>query len=210
MSKILSLDLSTVSTGWAYFEYDSLVKSGTIQAKGKDLNKRLKSIYNDLSKLFLNYNPDKVVIEKPIFVQNHKTAITTGKLHGLLLSLNFDGDIVPEYLDNMQWKSHFFTGKLNKVTKEQIFLYVQNIIYTGVETEDEADAILLGKAFLSEQNIPTILKTSSKKPPGTHKNKKIKKDTIDKNSFAYLHAQVVNRCSANGDPIENLKKRKIK
>ena len=175
MSKILSLDLSTVSTGWAYFEYDSLIKSGTIQAKGKDLNKRLSIINDNLWNLFLNYNPDKVVIEKPIFVQNHQTAITTGKLHGLLLSLVFDYDISPEYIDNMTWKSHFFNGKLNKISKEQIFLYVRNIIHTGVETEDEADAILLGKAFISEQNIPEILKTGAKKPIGKKRIKKARK-----------------------------------
>jgi uncharacterized protein YgbK (DUF1537 family) len=61
-------------------------------------------------------------------------------------------------IHNLKWKSHFFTGKLTEVTKQQIFTYCQKIFKFTVDTFDEADAICIGKAFIAEEKFRNLKK----------------------------------------------------
>ncbi len=160
MDKILALDLSTVSTGWSVYENEKLLVSGNISARG-DIRKKLEVQYNGLWHLFLCYKPALVVVETPIYVQNHKTAITTGKLHGLLLSIAIEDKIEVIEVDNNTWKSRFFPGqKPNKIKKEQIFRYVKLFLYSNVKTQDEADSILLGHYWISKESFKDRLSST--------------------------------------------------
>jgi crossover junction endodeoxyribonuclease RuvC len=151
--RLLSIDLSTVSTGWAFFENEELKASGTIKATDKNTIKRLEFIYSGMGELFTEYRPDVVVVEKALSLQNGDTTIKLAKLHGLLLSLCIKNNLALEEIDNMTWKSHFFKGNPNKVSKEQYYMYVRNILWSGVETDDEAAAILIGTAYLGTQRV---------------------------------------------------------
>ncbi len=172
MERLLSLDLSTVGTGWAFFQDEELKASGTIKAKG-DIQEKLKTMYKGLNLLFQRWNPYIVVSEAPAFVQYQKRQkqsflpglepepkyngnpdvfIKLCKLHGILLSICFDRELEFHEMPNLKWKSHFFRGKLTEVTKQQIFTYCQKIFKPAVDTFDEADAICIGKAFLAEYN----------------------------------------------------------
>ena len=207
MIKTLSLDLSTVSTGWAYFEEDKLITSGTIIAKEKDPIKRIKTIFEGLYCLFLNYSPDQVVSEAPVYVQykkrdkrkneprfpfsdfekipeyqgNPKVFIKLCKLHGVLLSICFKYKVDLQEIDNLRWKSHYFNGNLTQVTKKQSFEYVKKILYSKVDSFDSADSILLGKAFLSEQRFKsTIVKNEANIPLEHKQTKKLNQTTSKK------------------------------
>jgi Holliday junction resolvasome RuvABC endonuclease subunit len=159
IKKLLALDLSTVSTGYSFFVNGEYSESGTIiPAKKLSTTEKMNKIYQDVWHLFLTKNPDAMVVESPIFVQNHKTAITTGKLHGIILSICFEEKIKLNEMDNMKWKSHFFMGNLVKVTKDQIFTYCQKIFNPLVKTFDEADAICIGKAFVAEEKFRSLKK----------------------------------------------------
>ena len=172
MERLLSLDLSTVGTGWAFFKDEKLEASGTIKATG-GIEEKLKTMYKGLDLLFQRWYPDIVVSEAPVFVKyqkRHKQYFLPGiepkpkyngnpevfiklcKLHGVLLSFCFSREIEIHEMQNLKWKSHFFDGNLTGVTKDQIFTYCQKIFKSTVDTFDEADAICLGEAFLAEYN----------------------------------------------------------
>lgn len=174
--KLLSLDLSTTSTGFAIFVDGKLESSGTIAPKNKDWKERVFLIYKDLRKkinIESIYNRDiKIVVEKPLSLQNGDTTIKLAKLHGLILSLSFDMDVSLEEIDNQTWKKHIAGAK---ATKEQTQDFLRRVRGIKTETTDESDAVGVGLGFMAEQNIPDILKTSSKRPLGTKRNKKVRK-----------------------------------
>lgn len=170
--RLLSVDLSTVGTGWAFFKNEKIEASGTIKAIGS-IEKKLKTMYKGLDLLFQKWNPYMVVSEAPVFVKyqkRHKQYFLPGiepkpqyngnpevfiklcKLHGILLSICFNRELEFYEIQNLKWKSHFFNGNLTEVTKDQIFTYCQKIFKSTVDTFDEADAICLGEAFLAEYN----------------------------------------------------------
>ena len=72
--KVLALDLSTTSTGWALFEGKELAKYGIVEPeKPKGFTKlkypkkqlvRIMSIATQVHEIVQKYNPDKIVIEE--------------------------------------------------------------------------------------------------------------------------------------------------
>ena len=176
--RLLSIDLSTVGTGWAFFKNEKLENSDTIKATG-GIEEKLKIMYKGLDLLFQRWNPYMVVSEAPVFVKyqkRHKQCFLPGiepkpkyngnpdvfiklcKLHGVLLSFCFSREIELYEMQNLKWKSHFFDGNLTEVTKEQIFTFCQKIFNSDVQTFDEADAICIGKAFIAEEKFRNLKK----------------------------------------------------
>lgn len=62
--KLLSLDLSTKSSGWAVFDDTNLVESGYITASSTDLIKRIQKMTTELKPILDKYKIDKVVVEE--------------------------------------------------------------------------------------------------------------------------------------------------
>ena len=63
--KILSLDLSTKSSGWAVFEDEKLVSYGCITSSSTDLIKRINVMVNGIEEVINNNkNIDKVIAEE--------------------------------------------------------------------------------------------------------------------------------------------------
>ena len=53
--KILSLDLSTKSSGWAVFENDNLIDYGCITSSSTDLIKRIQIMTNGIKEILEKY-----------------------------------------------------------------------------------------------------------------------------------------------------------
>ena len=63
--KILSLDLSTHSSGWAFFEGETLKDYGCITATSSDLINRISKITKELKEILDKYSPiDKIILEE--------------------------------------------------------------------------------------------------------------------------------------------------
>lgn len=122
---ILSLDVSTVSTGWCVFKEDKLFKFGVIKIKNTvDIHERMIILRDKIEELLIKYVPTEVVIEDVWLGKNPKTAKTLSKFCGIA------EEIVcrtiknkPTIIENTKVKQ-FFKCK----TKEDLFWFLLDIL----------------------------------------------------------------------------------
>lgn len=82
--KILSLDISSVSTGWCIFKGADLKEYGTIPLfKCKNIHEKMLFFKNTVEKLTKKYKPDVVLIEDVWAGKNIKTTKTLAKFCGI-------------------------------------------------------------------------------------------------------------------------------
>ena len=77
---ILSLDLSTKSSGWAIFKDGILLDSGCITSSSLDLLKRINIMISGLKTIVEKYQPNKVVAEE-VRPENGLQNLKTHSLH---------------------------------------------------------------------------------------------------------------------------------
>jgi crossover junction endodeoxyribonuclease RuvC len=86
---IIGIDPGTARMGYGIIEKvkgrrPKLIESDTLITSPKlELQDRLNFLYNNLSKVVTQYNPDVMVIEKLFFNTNAKTAIAVGQARGI-------------------------------------------------------------------------------------------------------------------------------
>ena len=159
---ILSLDLSTKSTGWAYFEENELKAHGCITASSTDLINRIQKIINELKKETAEFKISKVVVEEVrpeggYGVGNLKThralmwlqAAIAFWIHDDMPSIDID------YIYPSSWRATLGIkngrGIKRQTLKEADIEYVQNKYNINVN-DDEADAICIGLAQYQAQD----------------------------------------------------------
>ncbi len=84
--KVIGLDCNTKSIGYGVLENNQLIDHGLLMMSGKDRNERAKSAYEVASKLFGRVNPDLVVIEDAVFVQNQSALIALAFTFGAIVA----------------------------------------------------------------------------------------------------------------------------
>lgn len=140
----LSLDPSTVETGWAIFHDESLVQSGSWQLnKLQTLEEREVLLLALLSSKLV----DRVVCENIYFGVSASTSKALSKLQGCIQLHFFLRQIpVDVSLNASAWRRILGLGK----EKENAIEYVSNK-YNKCVKNDEADAICLGEAYLRRE-----------------------------------------------------------
>lgn len=111
---ILSLDISSTTTGWAVFDNDKLIKFGKIKLNYKQLNlsEKLLIFKHEIILLIKEYKPDNIVIEDVFFGRNVKVIKTLAKFGGIAqeCSLNY-ANVIAYVMDNKTTKSFFKVKK---------------------------------------------------------------------------------------------------
>ena len=161
---LLSLDLSTKSSGIAIFDNDKkLIDYTCITASSTDLVKRIYKIINDLKLFCQKYdNIDTVVIEE-VRPEGNQYGVGNQKTHKALMYLQaalvfFMHDNYPkvkiEYLYPSEWRSrcglHTGRGIKREELKKADIAFVKKI-YNIEVNDDIADAIGIGYAYLSPE-----------------------------------------------------------
>ena len=87
---IISLDVSSKSTGWCYMVKDNLKAHGCIQTKrGDSLEVRMNTFRKELEKLYKRYNPSHVVIEDIYYANNAVTFKVLSYFAGIARELTY-------------------------------------------------------------------------------------------------------------------------
>lgn len=161
---LLSLDLSTKSSGIAIFDNDKkLIDYTCITASSTDLVKRIYKIINDLKLFCQKYdNIDTVVIEE-VRPESNQYGVGNQKTHKALMYLQaalvfFMHDNYPkvkiEYLYPSEWRSrcglHTGRGIKREELKKADIAFVKKV-YNIEVNDDIADAIGIGYAYLSPE-----------------------------------------------------------
>lgn len=148
MVKVLSLDLSTKSSGFCVFNNGKIVEYGTIKSNDKDFLVRGQYMAEFVRLLCEKYGKfDKVVIEELKIISNQRTLVMLGIVQGMVIREVRDSEIV--FIAPTVWRKKFhLNGKREDAKRKAIAL----CRFKGFETnsDDEAEAILLGMFSLDK------------------------------------------------------------
>lgn len=160
--KILALDLSTKSSGWAYFEEGELIDHGCITSASTDLIKRIYKMKDGIAEILTKYPVNKIIVEEVrpeggYGVGNTKThralmwlqAATAFLLYEKFPNINID------YIYPSSWRATLGIkngrGIKRTTLKEADIQFVKDK-YNIEVNDDEADAICIGLAQYKQQD----------------------------------------------------------
>lgn len=150
--RILSLDLSTRSSGYAIGEDGSLETHGCITASSRDVVKRIIKMRDQLSKLIKNNKIDKIIIEEVRPEYNSHTNKVLMWLQAVIVvaAYQIDSHIEYEFVGANEWRAALKIkqgrGVKRQALKPQDIQYVENKYRLSVN-DDEADAICIFDAY---------------------------------------------------------------
>ena len=143
---ILSLDLSTKSSGWAYFENGELKDHGCITSASTDLIKRIYIMRDGIAEILDKYSVGNT--------KTHRALMWLQAATAFLIHDNYSA-IEIEYIYPSSWRAALGikNGRGIKRTslKEQDIEYVKEKYNISVN-DDEADAICIGLSQYKEKD----------------------------------------------------------
>ncbi|HSM56755.1 MAG TPA: crossover junction endodeoxyribonuclease RuvC [Candidatus Sulfomarinibacteraceae bacterium] len=160
--RIIGLDPGTATTGYGIIDFidgqPQVVTWGAIRTSAdSETPQRLQKIYQELSQLLVEYEPDAAGIEEVFFGRNITTAISVGQARGvLILALANAGVPVGEY--SPPKVKDAVTG-YGKADKHQVQLMVRNLLNLE-ETprpDDAADGLAVALTHYQHQRFSSLL-----------------------------------------------------
>lgn len=157
---LLSLDLSTKSTGYAVFIKEQLIDYGCITANSADVISRIRTITEGLKPILQRYEFDKIIIEEVIpkkeepANKNQHTQKILMWLQAAIAFLIYDNfkSIEIQYLYPSEWRSlcGIKTGQgiERETLKKADIAFVKNTFDFVPANDDIADAICIGHSYL--------------------------------------------------------------
>ena len=163
--KVLSIDASTKSTGFALFDNKKLVAYKCVTASSSDLATRIKKMVFALDEILSKHEVDIIVLEEvrpEQEVQNIKTHKALMYLQGafyLLIQERFK-HIKIEFLYPSEWRSKcgIKTGAgVRRPSLKPLDIKFVKETYGLDVNDDIADAIGIGHAYVYENSEPEII-----------------------------------------------------
>lgn len=160
--RILGLDPGTATTGYGIIEIvegdPHLVTFGVIRTDARlPMPQRLQVIYEEISALLTEYEPDTAAVEEVFFGRNITTAITVGQARGvLILALANAGIPIEEY--SPPKIKDAVTG-YGKADKHQVQLMVRNLLHLD-ETprpDDAADGLAVALTHYQHHRYSSLI-----------------------------------------------------
>lgn len=157
--RLLALDQSSRCTGYAIFEDDTLIDSGTYTLTHPEMGRRLVSFRDTVIALISKYNIDEAVFED-IQLQSPGASkamgVTTYKalaeIMGVLMELLEEKKIPYKIIPSVTWKSELnIKGRQRAEQKKNAQAYVA-ATYAKKVSQDESDAICIGACYLKQKN----------------------------------------------------------
>lgn len=149
--KIVSLDQSTDTTGYAVYRDGELFKYGSFSSDGGNVVDRIEFMYKGIKDLIEAEHPDHIVFEGVQYQRNMKSYSELSWLQGAILSIIFDYGTGFEIITPSSWRKHFGINKGKGVKRAE--LKRRAIVYVKTEmgldvSEDVAEGILIGKSVV--------------------------------------------------------------
>ena len=152
--KMLALDISSTNTGWAIFDNGNYTESGAI-ATPKDVKSKMDYMMDALIGFIRSRKPDIVVVEEPVYAHGDPRAFQTlAMICGVVL---YWSHIVEADFSSMrpsEWRK-LVTDKDEHRPRKRVELKAwdlakaKELFAKDFETDDEADAVLIGQAYLN-------------------------------------------------------------
>lgn len=159
--RILALDQASRKTGFSILDNTELIQYGVFEASAADETARIHEVKNWLISAIENWHPTIIGVEAIQLEQKFgvTTFQTLARLQGVILDLCYELEIPVQIVHSNTWRSYCgVKGKSRADRKKSMQLLVKEWYDVSV-TDDEADAIGLGK-FLSEHHQKQVELTS--------------------------------------------------
>lgn len=159
---LLSLDLSTKSSGWAYFENGELKKHGCITSASTDLIKRIYKMRDEIAIILDQYNVTKIIVEEVRpeggfgvgNTQTHRALMWLQAATAFLIHDKYP-HIQLDYIYPSSWRAKLGikNGRgIKRITLKEADIAFIKEKYNIEVNDDEADAICIGLAEYSTAN----------------------------------------------------------
>lgn len=158
--KLLALDCSTKATGVAIFENKKLLGSSVITASSTDLIKRIHKMVDTIDQLITELNIDQVTMEEviPDHAKNAQTFKALMYLQAAIVIMLHDKHprVGTDLTYPGSWRStcgiKIGRGVMRETLKEADIKFANQTYNLTVTSDDEADAICIGHAYLYPKN----------------------------------------------------------
>ena len=151
--KILALDLSTKSTGWAVFDGVNLIDKGCITATNSNVLNRISKIVEELKEIYNQYTPQKIIVEEvlPDDVKHNQTVYKALMYLQANVALEFNKfEKSLEFYTSSEWRKkcgiRVGRGIKRETLKAADIKFVKDNYNIDVN-DDIADAICIGHAY---------------------------------------------------------------
>ena len=153
--RLLALDQASRTTGYAVFDGQNLIASGTFTLTSDDIGKRLVTYRKKIEQLINEYDIETVAFED-IQMQNQINNVQTFKIlaeiFGVTQEYLAEQDYSYKIVSSNTWKSKLdIKGKKREEQKKNAQQYVLEH-YGKKVSQDEADSICIGASIIKENN----------------------------------------------------------
>ena len=155
--RILALDQATHVSGYSVFSNKELIDYGTFQAEGENDIERCIQVKQWLISLIDQYEIDFVGLEGIQYqaAAGVTTFETLARLQGILMATCQEENISYKVINTNTWRLHCGVKGKTRVDKKRSMQLLIKQWYGIMPTEDECDAIGIGKYF-SDSQVPTV------------------------------------------------------
>lgn len=153
--RVLAFDQASITSGWSLFEDNKLLTYGKWTSNGQKSTQRISQTKAWVASLIDSHQPDVVIFED-IQLQKFSSeqggegaAVTTYKklahLQGVLKNYCYEAGIPYEIAAPATWRTYSNVKGKSRTDKKRSAQLIVEKIYEIKVTEDEADAILIGR-----------------------------------------------------------------
>lgn len=153
---ILSLDISTKSTGFGFFKNCKLGKfHGSIKTSDgfEDMYEKVRNLIKNLHE---KYGVNTIVVEDVYYSRNQKVFKTLAFLQGMIFGFCKELGITVEFMLPASWRKILGLNKKGAKRdelKKRAIEYVKDTLGIEVKDDDEADGICIGLAFIKKNKL---------------------------------------------------------
>ncbi len=146
--RILGVDPGSETLGWGIIEGSGSkyrgIAYGTVKSNARtSFSKRLLKIYDDLSNIIAQFEPQEIAVEEAFYAQNVKVAMKLGQVRGVVLLLGENTGLdIGEYSARLVKKTVVGYGNAEKMQVQEmvrVLLQLEEV----PEPHDAADALAI-------------------------------------------------------------------
>ena len=155
--KILTLDLSTKSSGWCIGQNAQIQSHGCISASSKDVIKRILKMRDQIIIILKQNKIDKIIMEEVRPQYNSHTNKVLMWLQAIIVvaAYEINPKIEYQFIGASEWRAALKIKQGRGIKRDQLkpqdIQYVQNKYHVKVN-DDEADAICIFDAYWEKFN----------------------------------------------------------
>lgn len=158
-TRIIGIDPGSRSTGYGVIDSDGLrheyVSSGYIKVNGDQLPERLGMIFNEISQLIGQWQPQTMGVEQVFVNKNADSALKLGQARGAAICAGINAQLtVGEYTPRAIKKAVVGNGAADKKQIQQMMKILLKLDF--VPQSDEADGLAIAVCHASHMHVEAL------------------------------------------------------